>query len=155
MTIKAKIISRDNFSAYGKVVTGISGQPTSQAADYKFWSDIMNFRIEGETEVGLCTVFKQDSDSITGMERHLMTPELLIPIDGPFILPLLIDRNAPEKAEAFVVDIGQAITINPEVWHGACLPANGDECTYFVIFKRGTPHNDVEKINLSPINISQ
>jgi ureidoglycolate hydrolase len=154
MKIKPKKITEENFSAFGKVVVGTSGIPTSQAADYKFWSDIMNYNIDGETEVGICTVYKQPTNSIYGMERHLNTPEILIPIDAPFILPLLKDKSKPEEAEAFVVDIGQAITIYESVWHGACIPFGKDECSYFVIFKRGTPHKDVEKIDLPEIIIS-
>lgn len=153
MKLKPKKITEENFSVFGKVVVGTSGQPTSQAADYKFWSDIMNYKMDGETEVGICTVYKQPSSSINGMERHLSTPEILIPIDAPFILPLLNDKDNPDKAEAFIVDIGQAIAINEKVWHGACIPFGKEECSYFVIFKRGTPHNDVEKTDLPEIII--
>ena len=153
MNINAKKITKENFSPFGKVVVGASGNPTSQAADYKFWSDIMNYKIEGETEVGICTVYKQATNSINGMERHLNTPEILIPIDAPFILPLLIDKNKPDEADAFIVDIGQVIAINDKVWHGACLPFGKDECSYFVIFRRGTPYNDVEKTDLHEMTI--
>jgi ureidoglycolate hydrolase len=153
MNIRAKKITKENFSHFGKVVVGTSGNPTSQAADYMFWSDIMNYKIDGETEIGICTVYKQPTNSINGMERHLNTPEILIPIDAPFILPLLNDKNKPEEVDAFIVDIGQAIAINEKVWHGACISFGQDECSYFVIFKRGTPHNDVEKTNLPEITI--
>jgi len=153
MKLKPKKITEENFSAFGKVVVGASGKPTSQAADYKFWSDIMNYKIDGETEVGICTVYKQPSNSINGMERHLNTPEILIPIDAPFILPLLNDKNKINEVDAFIVEIGQAIVINEKIWHGACIPFGKDECSYFVIFKRGTPHNDVEKTDLPEITI--
>lgn len=153
MKIKANIITNNNFGSFGKVVVGADGAPTSQSSDYKFWSNIMNYHIDGETEVGICTVYKQESDTIYGMERHLQTPEFLIPIDAPFILPLLADKNKPETAEAFIVNIGQAVTINKEVWHGACIPFDKKECSYFVIFKRGTPHNDVEKTEIPELTI--
>ena len=52
MEIKAKIIKAENFLSFGKVVVGATGAPTSQASDYKFWSDIMSYQIDGETEVG-------------------------------------------------------------------------------------------------------
>ncbi len=155
MEIKIKSITIENFSKFGKVVIGTSGQPTSQAVDYKFWSDIINYKINGETEVGICTVYKQQTTSINGMERHINTPEFLIPIDAPFIIPLLNDASKPEKAEAFLVNIGQAIVINERVWHGPCIPFEKQECSYFVIFKRGTPHTDVEKIELPLIKIAK
>jgi len=87
------------------------------------------------------------------MERHLNTPEFLIPIDAPFIIPLLNDAKKPGESEAFLVEIGQAIVINERVWHGACIPYEKDQCSYFVIFKRGTPHTDVEKTDLPLIKI--
>ena len=153
MKIKVKKITSENFSTFGKVVTGAVGDPTSKAADYKFWSNIMSYYIDGETEVGICTVYKQPSISINGMERHLNTPEILIPIDAPFILPLLLNKDKPEQAEAFTVDVGQAIAIDEKVWHGACIPLNKSESSYFVIFKKGTPNNDVGKTNLPEITI--
>ena len=154
MIIKAKNITPENFLSFGKVVVGAFGKPTSQASDYKFWSDIMNYKIDGDTEVGICTVYKQVTNSIKGMERHLNTPEILIPIDAPFILPLLNDKNNPGEADAFIVNIGQAIAVNEKVWHGACIPFRKDECSYFVIFKRGTPYSDVEKTDLPELTIS-
>lgn len=153
MKIKAKIITNQNFSPFGKVVTGVSGYPTSQAADYKFWSDIMSYQIEGETEVGICSVYRQDETKINGMERHIYTPEVLIPIDSSFVIPLLKDKEKPEMAEAFTVHTGQAIAISEKIWHGACIPVDKNECSYFVIFKKGTPFKDVEKTNLPEINI--
>lgn len=153
MEIKSKEITEENFSTFGKVVIGASGIPTSQAKDYKFWSDIINYKIDGETEVGICTVYKQPENSINQMERHLKTPEILIPIDAPFIIPLLNDANRPEGADAFIVNMGQAIAINEKVWHGACIPLDKDECSYFVIFKKGTPHSDVEKKIVPEIKI--
>lgn len=153
MEIKAKIITSENILSYGKAVVGASGAPTSQASDYKFWSDIISYQIDGETEVGICTVYKQSESTITGMERHLNTPEILIPIDGPFMLPLLKDENKPEETEAFILEVGQAVVINEKVWHGACLPYGKQECSYFVIFKKGTPFNDIEKTEISEITI--
>lgn len=153
MKIKSKHISPENFKKFGRVVTFAEGEPTSQAADYKFWSDIVNYRIDGSTEIGICTVYKQLKNEISGMERHLRTPEILIPIDAPFTLPLLLEGEDEEKAEAFQCNLGEAVVINEAVWHGACLPVGKDESSYFVIFRKGTPHEDVEKKAIRAIEI--
>ncbi len=145
MIVQSKRISPQNFARFGSVVTRPDGTPTSQAANYRFWSDIADYAIEGETEIGLCTVYRQPKTEISGMERHLRTPEILVPIDAPFVLPLLIEGDSDEKAEAFRVDIGEAVVINRAVWHGACLPVGREESSYFVIFRRNTPHEDVVK----------
>jgi ureidoglycolate hydrolase len=135
-----------NFSKYGKVVNAPSAEPTSEGADYKFWSDIANYSIDGETEIGICTVYKQEDETIYGLERHLRTPEILIPIDAPFVLPVLSESSS---LEYFQVDVGEAIIMNEAVWHGPCLPVGKKESSYFVIFRRRTPFEDVEKKSLT------
>lgn len=153
MKLKPEKISSENFSKFGKVVTSPKGKPTSEAADYKFWSNIAGYLIEGETEIGICTVYKQPKNEIKGMERHQRTPEILIPIDAPFTLPLLLDGEGEDKAKAFQCNIGEAVVINKAVWHGACLPVGKAASSYFVIFRKGTPHDDVEKKEIKTIEI--
>lgn len=152
-TTRAEPVSTANFAAYGSVVTDPSGAPTSEAQDYKFWSDLAHYAISGETEIGVCTVYRQSSPVVSGMERHLRTPEILIPIDVPFDLPLVRDGEPEEQVRAFRVRPGQAVVIEPAVWHGACLPVDAPQARYFVIFRRGTPHQDVEKKSVRPFQI--
>jgi len=151
--IKPKHITQDNFKKFGQVVISPVTTPTSQAGDYKFWSDLAHYVVNGETEIGLCTVYQQPTTKISGMERHLRTPEILIPIDAPFVVPLLRDGDPADQAEAFQVNIGEAVVIDEGVWHGACLPVGRKESSYFVIFRRNTPQEDVEKKSISKIGI--
>lgn len=154
MKIRAKHVTPENFSAFGRVVVPPASKPTSEAPDYKFWSDIADYDIEGETEIGICTVFRQRKSEISGMERHLRTPEILIPINGPFILPLLSEGAADHDAQAFRVDLGEAVVIDRAVWHGTCLPVGKKASSYFVIFRKRTPHEDVEKKPVQPFEIA-
>lgn len=153
ITINTKPITEDNFKKFGKVVKSPKGEPTAQAADFKFWSDIANYEIDGSTEIGICTVYKQPKNIINGMERHLETPEILIPIDAPFVLPLLKEGETEEQSKAFQVDIGEAVIIDKAVWHGACLPVGKEESSYFVIFRKGTPNEDVYKKEIKEIEL--
>ncbi|MHB8579250.1 MAG: ureidoglycolate lyase [Ignavibacteriaceae bacterium] len=153
MNIRAKKISQKNFIRFGNVVITPDSAPTSKAADYKFWSDIAHFNTYGYTEIGICTVYKQPEYLISAVERHMLTPEILIPIDAPFVLPVLIEGQPDSNAEAFLVNIGQAIILNRAVWHGACLPVGKNESSYFVLFKRNTPLEDVEKKNIQELKI--
>lgn len=151
--IKPVPVTPQRFAGFGSVVVAPTAAPTSKAADYKFWSDLAHYQIEGETEIGICTVYRLLTTDISSMERHLHTPEILIPIDSPFILPLLRDGDTAEKSGVFRVEPGQAVVIDAGIWHGACLPAERDIASYFVIFKRHTPHTDVVKKNLPTIEI--
>ncbi len=151
MRIKAQKITLENIGKFGKVIILSDNPPTSLAADYKFWSNLANYHIEGRTEIGICTVYRQPENRIEGMERHLKTPEILIPIDAPFVLPLLKEGDPRGSAEAFCVEQGQAVIIDAGVWHGACIPVGKAESSYFVIFRLNTPSEDVEKKQMEPL----
>lgn len=154
MKVKAKRITPATFAAYGKVVTSATGEPTSRAHDYKFWSNIANYLIRGETEIGICTVYQQLTMEISGVERHMKTPEILIPIDAPFILPLLLEGQQEHDLQAFLVGIGEAVVIEEGVWHGACLPVGKNESSYFVIFRKNTADEDVAKKVIEKVQIA-
>lgn len=151
--IKIQRISEQNFRQYGQVVSFPESAPTAQSLEFKFWSDLAHYHITGETEIGICTVYHQPKSVVSDMEKHVETPEILIPIDAPFLLPLLIDREESEKVAVFQVNIGESVIINPGVWHAACLPVGRQKSSYFVIFKHGTPYKDVEKRPIQPIEI--
>lgn len=154
MTLRPRHATPKLFAEFGSVVLPPDGKPTSHASDYRFWSDLAHYEIGGETEIGICTVFARKHPRIEGMERHLRTPEILIPIDAPFVVPLLRDGLPSARARAFRVNIGEAIVIGEGVWHGACLPVGKKTSSYFVVFRRGTPHEDVEKKPVEPFEIA-
>ncbi len=154
MSIMATAVTARNFAPYGRVVVTPRSKPTSEGPEYRFWSDLAHYGIQGETEIGICVAIRQRNSLITGMERHLATPEILIPIDAPFVLPVLAEGKDPRAVKAFRVGIGEAVVIDPGVWHAACLPLGRRRMSsYFVIFKRNTPHEDVEKRSLAPCAI--
>ncbi|MBN1893711.1 ureidoglycolate lyase [bacterium] len=153
MAVKPKKLSQESFSRYGKAVTRPQGPPASHDATYQFWPMLASYCVSGEEEIGICKVFRQSSPVVTCVERHLTTPEILIPIDAPFILPLLPDGSPDKEMEAFLVDIGEAVVIDPGVWHAAGIPAGRPESFYFVLFRSHTPQEDVEKKTLSPVLI--
>jgi len=48
-------------------------------------------------------------------------------------LALFVSHELPEVLEIS----GEALVIDPVVWHGACLPMGQARSSYFVIFRRG------------------
>jgi len=154
MPLKVIPINSDNFKKFGKVVQLPADAPTAEGDTYKFWADIAHYEINGNTEIGLCTVTAPTGNRIDGLERHLSTPEILIPVDTPFALPLLIDGEPESNLQVFRVNIGEAVAIDTGVWHGASIPLEKPRATYFVIFRQWTPHEDVEKRTIKSIEIS-
>jgi ureidoglycolate lyase len=148
MTASPRRATPEAFARFGAVVPAPTQEPTAADATFSYWSDLAHYRIEGETEIGLCTVYRQSEPRVTWMERHDRTPEFLIPADGPFLLPVMDDAGA---VEVFRVEPGEAVVIGQGVWHSACHPVHGDSATYFVVFRRGTPQEDVTKQDLEPV----
>ena len=151
MKVKVKKVSHLKFAPYGKIARLSVGKPTSQSAEYKFWSDLADYSISGDTEIGICTVYRRSVARIQSLERHMNTPEILIPIDGPFVLPLM--KDGLDKIEVFQFQVGEAAVIDRGIWHGACLPVKKKEASYFVIFLKGTPASDVQKKLIHPADI--
>ncbi len=151
-TIHPKRINAENYAAFGHVARVPSGEPLAADETFKYWSDSAHYRIEGETEIGYCTVYREDDEVVAWMEQHAQTPEILIPVDRPFILPVMSDDG---RIEAFQAKPGEAVVIRPGVWHSACKPVDADEATYFVLFRRGTPHQDVSKKDIEPVRIAK
>ena len=150
--IQIQPLTEEAFAPFGKAVIQPSDGATAADETFSFWSDVANYGIDGDTEVGYCTVYRGPEDVVDWMERHDRTPEMLLPIGGPFVLPVMTNDGV---VQAFRVDIGQAVIIGAGVWHSACKPVDADEATYFVVFRRGTPREDVTKQNIDPVTIER
>jgi ureidoglycolate lyase len=147
---KTRRATPDSFARFGTVVAVPSSSPTASDGTFSYWSDLARYSIDGDSEIGLCTVYRQAEPSVIWMERHDRTPEILIPANGPFLLPVMEEDGA---VEVFRVEPGEAVVIGTGVWHSACLPIDGDETTYFVLFRRGTPREDVIKKDIDPVSV--
>lgn len=145
-------ISADGFSRFGEVAVLPDEPPLAESGEFSFWSDTANYHVDGETEIGFCTVYPHPGNRVTWMERHERTPELLVPIDGRLVLPVMSSDDDPH-VRAFEFGPGEAVVIGRNVWHSACLPIGSDAVRYFVIFRRGTPHEDVIKVEIPEISI--
>jgi sugar phosphate isomerase/epimerase len=72
--IKSKPITQENFKKFGKVVISPTTEPTAQAADYKFWSDLAHYIINGETEIDwmrlITTLQEHGYDDVLSIEHE-------------------------------------------------------------------------------------
>lgn len=144
-------ISPERFARFGSVAQTPGENPTAKTAGFSYWSDIAHYHIDGETEIGYCTVYQPDLPRVTWFERHDRTPEVLVPIDAPFILPVMDEDG---EVAAFRAEPGEAVVIGTGVWHSACLPVGRKQATYFVVFRRGTPAEDVTKRDVDAVHLT-
>jgi len=155
MIVKVKNLTAEAFSKFGEFVEVPSFPPLVESENVKYWGTVATFKVEGETEIGICIV-RKGSNVLEFMERHVQTPEVLVPIKGDFILPVATSKNLedPEECpraediEAFYIKDEQAVIMKKGVWHYAPIPV-GSESSFFVIFKKETTKRDLDlkKIN--------
>lgn len=148
--IELEKLTPDAFAPFGDAVVMPSADPTAADETFSFWSDVVHYGIEGETEIGYCTVYPQEDGVVSWMEKHDRSPEFLVPLDAPMILPVMTDDGG---VRAFRIVVGEAVVIGKGIWHSACKPVGGSATTYFVVFRRGTPHEDVVKREIEPVAV--
>ncbi len=149
LSVKVKKLTASSFAKFGKIADAKIKPPLVDAENLKFWTTIATYTVDGETEIALCQV-KKSVDSVGMLERHVKTPEILVPIEGDFILPVAPAGNLQDSAEtpeasdveAFLVHSDQAVVMEKGVWHTAPIPI-GKETSFFVIFRKETTKQDV------------
>jgi len=145
--VKAKKLTAESFSKFGKVVE--IPRTLDETKTVNYWGTLATFKVEGQSEVGVCIV-KKNSNRMDSMERHVKTPEVLVPIEGDFVLPVALskdledpdERPSAENVEAFYVNDKQCLVMAEGVWHWAPFPA-WEQASFFVIFKKETSKSDM------------
>lgn len=148
-TIDVQRATPSTFAPYGHVAARPAGEPLASDEQFSYWSDVAAFDADGAVEIGYCTVRRRREERIGWMERHAMTPEVLVPTDGAIVLPVMQEG----VVAAFRIEPGQAVVIARGVWHSACIPAAAEEATYLVLFRRGTPAHDVIKREIDAVTV--
>jgi ureidoglycolate hydrolase len=147
--IEVHQLTAERFAPYGSIFKRGDEAPLAETPAFSYWNDLARFHIEGEVEVGWCDVHARP-DTVDWFERHDRTPEILIPVDGTMALPVMTGAG---RVESFLVEPGEAVVIAPGTWHSACIPVGAESVGYFVIFRRGTPAEDVVKTAVEPFRV--
>ena len=134
-TIKAKPITRENFSSYGEIIDMFHpdcwgfGAGTESA----FFPDALNLPMGGGSDpvsVCICQVNKREN-LITNYEYHNCATEGLLPIDADIIIYAgwgFGDIHS-DSLEAFLVPAGTFVKIKPGVLHGTQFVVDKEQAT--------------------------
>jgi len=145
MNVKIKKLSPVSFKQYGQVIEmSQSLEPTITNEQIAYWKQQAILNIDGAIEVGVLKVKKHDT-VFNQMEKHLETPEMLIGLNGAFIVPVAPSSEMPKanKVEAFEVGAGQAVVMSANCWHWTPCPVDKSEITILVVFKDNSSQNDL------------
>lgn len=148
--IKVEELSQDAYRPFGQFVRTPIHQPTIEDSIVKYWAHLAGFDIKGVIDVGWVTMRRRPM-TLTQLERHFSTVEVVIPLDDEMVLPVAIGREpfdtqvppAIEDVSGFILRPGQMVTFEPGTWHFGGFPLNRAEASFLVFTKRGTAESDV------------
>jgi ureidoglycolate hydrolase len=142
---KAYQLSRGHFADYGDLLSQPSCEPLADNESITYFDRISELEITNPISTGIVEGH-QANYQVKSVERHLKTPEILVALSGDFVTLLGIpdhDTDQIRGLKAFYVKQREAIALKQGTWHSVPLPVK-ESCKALVIFKSGTPDNDLE-----------
>lgn len=135
------------FAAYGVYVAASEGAPLNQGAFVSYKEKVGVMDTGGPVSVGVLRLKKRDPE-FHELERHVVTPEMLVAVEGDVVFPVAPAACPASALDASAVEVfrlrqGEAVIMAPGVWHGLPFPLEED-ATLLVVFKEGTPDHDFD-----------
>lgn len=152
-TLTYKTATRENLAPYGELIDIDGAEALADVDAFAYWNDLSLGDFQGTATFGMVKT-KPGAMEVPLLERHLRTSETLIPLDEDIVLALAepTSGSLPDlgNAAAFLVPRGQAVTLKPGTWHYIPLVPSGNAARTIVVFRKGTPSEDLEVKELEP-----
>ncbi|MDF2613332.1 MAG: ureidoglycolate hydrolase [Clostridia bacterium] len=149
--IKAKPITRENFTPYGSFYS--ITEPTGHNLG-AFYHDHVLFPVSGHMPIAFSALVSEKPEKmvVTAAEYHNTTAEGVLPIDDDVILHVAPPSNkpVPELTEAFIVPKGTMVKLNTGVWHLAALPIHQDKVHVLIVLPERIYFNDCTVVEYAP-----
>ena len=152
--INPKLISKENFSKYGDVITTKDIKPLEINNGYaKRFDGIANLNTtkdNGETTICIFSALKRSFPmKIDMMEKHPLGSQAFVPMkETTFLVFVAPEGGKPNlrEAEAFIVPPGIGVNYNPGTWHFPLIAT--EDMNFLVVDRKGSGDNLViENLN--------
>ncbi len=146
--LKIQDASTDALRPYADLADGTGKTPAADSAMFSFWNDLSVGDVSGAPVSFGMVKTKPGELTAPMVERHLKTTETLVPLDEDIILvlakPSSGDSPDLDTLAAFRVQQGTAITLKKGTWHYIPLIAGKKQGRTLVVFRQGTPDDDLQ-----------
>jgi ureidoglycolate hydrolase len=148
--LRLQNLTEKTFSEYGQIISPESVKPSDREELYDWWADLVLFdKISNNYGVGMAKVQKHSTPQRCA-ERHMATPEFLLPIGGDMGI-IIGPPDYPEEPSrlpdisrfaAFRIREGEGALLKPGVWHWVPYPLQS-KIHMLVIFAVETSKKDL------------
>ena len=135
-------LNAENFSGFGQILSATAAPANATNEEYSYWGRVSTTHLSQTASSGLllCNV---RTPVVRSFERHKITPEILVSLDGETALCLAKAGEKPAEIRWFRVKKSDAVALDPGTWHWIPFPLEGRDCRFLVIFAQGTEENDL------------
>ena len=145
--IKPIEITRENFAAYGDLISTDAIKPMDINAGYaKRFDNLANINTSkdgGKTVVSIFSTLKRTFPmKIDMMEKHPLGSQAFIPMKETTFLCLVApqgDKPELNQIESFIVPPGIGINYNPGIWHFPLIST--EDMNFLVVDRKGVGDN--------------
>ena len=144
--LKLSAMTEKEFHPYGIIITGDGRTPDADVDELKFWNKLGVMVHAGNTSISIVQTYGRNGLVEETLECHKTTGEALLPTEDIYIVVALPDDEDASRPDfntvkAFPVKKGEAVILNPGVWHHAPL-TEAETANTFVAFYENTPDED-------------
>ena len=162
ITLPVRELSAEAFEPYGRVLERPGRSEDAAGPGWTWWAETQVLESDGRRwGIGYLDL-RPAERRFDWAERHMRTQETILPLGGTCLVyvapPEHLDepeRIPPfERFEVFRVPPGSGVVMDPGVWHGAPLAADGP-ARAIVLILEGTGREDVTVVRFegSPVLI--
>ena len=159
LTIKPKVINKENFKKFGDMITTDGIKPLEINDGYaKRFDGIANLDVKkdnGESIISIFSALKRSFPmKVDMMEKHPLGSQAFIPMKETTFLAFVAPKGAKpdlDKVEAFIIPEGVGVNYNAGIWHFPLIAT--EDMDFLVVDRKGEGDNlvlhDLNKENIT------
>lgn len=146
MKLTATGLNQDSMKGIGRLLTNKRPENRMPNEEHAYWDVDLDLGLDGPLSSGMLECYPREL-SLTRMEHHHRTREMLVALEGEVIICLAPPQEKVSGMLDGIVSLrmhaGQVIVLDVGAWHWIPFPVNGKTARFQVVFRSGTGRTDL------------
>ena len=134
-------LTAEAFGPFGRVLARPQGTPDAEAPGWSWWAEAADLPADERPYAVGYLDLESTEPAFDWAEHHRRTVELIVPLGADCLVYVARPGDTPADFHVFRVRAGEAVLLDPGVWHGAPL-ALDRPLAALVFLLRGTGRDD-------------